>query len=99
MRNRLVMLGALLLALTATLAWYGINDALEQRGKVTALELSLKNERARTARVQALVGKVEAKREQAQTGLDAALAREREWASSPAPVPVSDELCKRLRCK
>lgn len=97
MRERLVML--VVIVLLAALSWYGFRDALEQRQAVTRLELSLKNERARTARIQAQVVKVETERDKAQRGLAAALKASKGWADSPAPVPVRDELCKRLRCK
>ncbi|QHJ82358.1 MAG: hypothetical protein [Caudoviricetes sp.] len=91
----------LLLALLCGVSWYAL--ALHTRagiaeGKVTALTSQLNAATERTGRIQRAVQTVEAERNEAQQRLRKALENHRDWAVSPAPAGVSDELCKRLKC-
>lgn len=92
---------AVLLALLLGAGWYGSvqhTRALAAELEVSTLGARVEAAEARTRRIQAGVQKVERERNEAQRGLAQALAGSKEWAISPVPDPVRNELCKRLKC-
>jgi uncharacterized membrane protein affecting hemolysin expression len=92
---------ALLLVLLVGAGWYGSAQhtrAVAAEGQASTLAKDLEAAKARTARIQAGVNKVEAERDAAKQGLAQALARSGEWGAMRTPDPVISELCKRLRC-
>lgn len=91
----------LLLALLIGAGWYGSAQhtrAVAAEGQADALAGQLEAATARTKAIQKAVQTVEAQRNEAQQKLRKALDGNKEWADSPAPAAVSDELCKRLKC-
>lgn len=90
-----------LLGLLGGASWYALGQhtrAEIAEAAVSDLTGKLDAARARTGLIQKAVLTVEAQRNEAQQKLRKALESNRGWADSPAPGPVSDELCKRLRC-
>lgn len=87
---------ALVLALCG-LGWY-MREAGRYQDMAETAELALTQEKARTARIQALVQKADKDAAKARQQLKEALDAYPIWRDTPVPVPIRDSLCDTLKC-